>query len=73
MHIRLTGSTPQGNVGCYNNLKDNWCSKFRRSPTQSGVQYLLMKTNEKGLKTFNFNDKDKIKDKVNSIKFDILV
>ncbi|CAN6545393.1 unnamed protein product [Malus baccata var. baccata] len=31
------------------------------------------KTNEKGLKILSFNDKDKIKGKVNSIRFDFLV
>ena len=33
----------------------------------------LRKTNENGLKTLSFNDKDKIKDKVNSTRFDFLV
>ena len=31
------------------------------------------KINEKGLKTLSFNDKDKIKGKVNSTRFDFLV
>ncbi|RXI04493.1 hypothetical protein DVH24_038767 [Malus domestica] len=31
------------------------------------------KTNEKGLKTLSFNDKDKIKGKVNSTRIDFLV
>ena len=33
----------------------------------------IRKTNEKGLKTLSFNDKDKIKGKMNSTKFDFLV
>ena len=32
------------------------------------MRLFLRKTNEKGLKTFSFNDKDKIKGKVNSNK-----
>ena len=35
--------------------------------------FKIRKTNEKGLKTLNFNDKDKIKGKVNSTRFDFLV
>ena len=34
------------------------------------IQYFFWKTNEKGLKTLSFNDKDKIKGKVNSTRFD---
>ena len=34
---------------------------------------LFRKTNEKNLKTLSFNDKDKIKGKVNSTRFDFLL
>ncbi|RXH84457.1 hypothetical protein DVH24_027356, partial [Malus domestica] len=37
------------------------------------IQYFHRKTNEEGLKTLSFNDKDKIKGKVNSIRLDFLV
>ena len=36
-------------------------------------QLKFRKTNEKSLKTLSFNDKDKIKGKVNSTRFDFLV
>ena len=44
------------------NLRDNVENKIN-----------VRKTNEKGLKTLSFNDKDKIKGTVNSTKFDFLV
>ena len=36
------------------------------------MSFKKRKTNENGLKTLSFNDKDKIKDKVNSIRFDFI-
>ena len=35
--------------------------------------FIKRKTNEKSLKTLSFNDKDKIKGKVNSTRIDFLV
>ncbi|RXH68029.1 hypothetical protein DVH24_028176 [Malus domestica] len=41
--------------------------------TKEAIALFLRKTNENGLKTLSFNDKDKIKGKVNSTRIDFLV
>ena len=46
---------------------------FKSSCFYRSCVYNIKKTNEKILKTLSFNDNDKIKDKVNSTRFDFLV
>ena len=50
-----------------------YVEKIEFQRLKSYFQSNLMKTNENGLKTLTFNNKDKIKDKMNSSMIDFLV
>ncbi|RXH97388.1 hypothetical protein DVH24_007734 [Malus domestica] len=70
-------------TGCFSlKFPKNYACKIRPRPdglARSSLRssfiwpYFKRKTNKKGLKTLSFNDKDKIKGKVNSTRIDFLV